>query len=341
MDDAKLQKVILGPDWIDLSYGEPKVVMSAMIRQLGRDGSNFSMPNISDLSKWEYQPAAGNPKLVEFLENKYNAKVLVCNGAKQALAAVFYAYRQSGYDYIDYSVPYYPANPSIAKMSGLTVVNNETDDFCSASNVFKFITSPNNPDGINLTNEAIKKLNTKFNIIHDAVYYTPTYLPDGQVPEALGNVQIFSMSKMYGVSGLRIGYAVFHDETMYKTAVDFIEKTTAGVSIASQTIALEIERYFKEFPLCLAAFEQEARSSIALARKELENLDPEVLIPLPSQSNSMFAWCVKGPKLNYKSAKVYMVEGSVFGQSGLIRMNIAHPVEAIREAVSRLNKYKE
>ena len=58
MDDAKLQKLNLGPDWIDLSFGEPKVVMDCLFKQLNRVGSSFKMPDLYDLPTWEYQPAA-------------------------------------------------------------------------------------------------------------------------------------------------------------------------------------------------------------------------------------------------------------------------------------------
>ena len=119
-DDAKLQKVILGPDWIDLSFGEPKVVMAALFRQLNRFGDPFKMPTLHDLPKWEYQPAAGKPDLVEILEEKYGAKVVICNGAKQALAASMYAFRCQGIRTIYYDTPFYPANPGIATSSGLT-----------------------------------------------------------------------------------------------------------------------------------------------------------------------------------------------------------------------------
>ena len=95
-DDAKLQKVILGPDWIDLSFGEPAVVMTALYRQLSRFGNPLKMPRLRDMASWTYQPAAGKPDLVAILEKKYDTRVVVCNGAKQALAAAMYSFRQNG-----------------------------------------------------------------------------------------------------------------------------------------------------------------------------------------------------------------------------------------------------
>jgi len=332
-NDAKLQKLLLGPDWIDLSFGEPKVVMSALFRQLNRFGDPFKMPTIHDLPKWEYQPAAGKPDLVKILEEKYDAKIVVCNGAKQALASAMYSFKRHGASTIFYDKPYYPANPSLAESVGLVWSDQGSSDSF-------LITSPNNPDGRNCSNLDLIEWRYRGPMIHDAAYYTDIYLPDDQLTIPLGDIQVFSMSKMYGLSGLRIGYAVAHNEKYYADMVNYIEMTTAGVSAASQDIARNIELIFKENPSYYKEFVKEARASIALARKELERLDPDVLEMVPCKSNSMFGWFKAGPALDAKAAKVYILPGELFGQPGYMRMNIAHPPEVIREAVDRLNKHK-
>ena len=332
-DDAKLQKVILGPDWIDLSFGEPKVIMDALYRQLNRFGDPFKMPTLYDMKDWTYQPAAGSPDLVSILEKKYDTKVVVCNGAKQALAASLYAFKKAGLKGCFYDSPYYPANPSIVESVGLTWADQGSADSF-------LITSPNNPCGRNLSNVDLIGWRYKGPMIHDAAYYTDIYLPNNQIPIPLGDIQVFSMSKMYGLSGLRIGYAVIHNEKYYQDIVNYIEMTTAGVSTASQDIARNIEAFFRDNPSYYKAFTDEARASIASARKELDRLDPDVLEIAPCQSNSMFGWFKAGPALDAKAAKVYILPGELFGQSGYMRMNIAHPPEVIREAVDRLNKHK-
>src|SRR5262245_50212082 len=93
-DSTKLKKLNLGPEWIDLSFGEPKIVAEALFKQLNRMGMTFKMPNFYDMPTWEYQPAAGKPDLISLLEEKYNARVVTCNGAKQGLAAAFYAFNK-------------------------------------------------------------------------------------------------------------------------------------------------------------------------------------------------------------------------------------------------------
>lgn len=333
IDDTRLQKVLLGPDWIDLSFGEPKIVMNALYRQLNRFGDPFKMPVMNDLLKWEYQPAAGKPDLVKILEEKYDAKVVVCNGAKQALACGLYSFAKAGIRSVHFETPFYPANPSLVESVGLVRGDiDKADSFLA--------TSPNNPDGKNTSAVDILKLQYQKPTIHDAAYYTEVYLPHGEIPLPLGHIQIFSMSKMYGLSGLRIGYAVCHSEKYYQEMVNYMELSTAGVSTASQDIARNIESFFIENPAYQAAFIQEARAAIALSREELKGLDPEVLELIPCQSNSMFGWFKKGLKLDSKAAKVHILDGALFGAPGMMRMNVAHPPELIREAVARLNKHK-
>lgn len=334
IDDAKLQKVILGPDWIDLSFGEPKVVTQALYRQINRFGDPFKMPTLYDLPKWEYQPAAGKPDLVKILEDKYDAKVVVTNGAKQALAAAIFSFKRSGCRLLYFGKPYYPANPSIAESIGMSTSDQEHQ--CDSA----LLTSPNNPDGGHIKSVDILMSQTMKPTIHDGAYYTDIYIPDGDFTIPMGHIQVFSASKMYGLSGLRIGYAVVHNEKYYQDVVNYMEMSTAGVSAPSQDIVRNLELLFKEHPEYYTAFVKEARESIRLAREELKALDPDVLELMPCQSNSMFGWFKRGPRYNNKAAKVHMIDGEAFGQPGMVRMNIAHPVEVIREAVARLNKHK-
>ncbi len=332
--DAKLQKLSLGPDWIDLSFGEPKVVMEALFRQLNRMGTPLPMPSLYDIPKWEYQPAAGKPDLVKILENKHGKRVVIGNGGKHALAAALYAFKKSDNKRCYFPKPFYPANPSLINSVGLIECHDVAGADCA------LLTSPNNPDGRWTEEQDILASQTNMPTIHDAAYYSEIYMPEGERPIALGHIQVFSTSKMYGLSGLRMGYAVAHDDKYYRDMVDYIEMTTAGVSTATQDIVRNIELWFREKPEYKAEFQREARAAIKAARAELNTLDPEVLILEPCTSNSMFAWCKIGPRLDFNKAKVYILDGTMFGKPGYMRMNIAHPPEVIREAVSRLNANK-
>lgn len=334
MSDAKLQKVILDPDWIDMSFGEPKVVTNALYKQLNCVGTSFKMPEMKDIRNWEYPPASGKPELVKLLEDRHEARVIITSGGKQALDSALRALYQHGARHIHYDIPYYPANPGFISSAGLLgVEQSQADCF--------LITSPNNPDGKNYSNVELLNFASLRPTVHDAAYYTDIYLPDGQIPIDIGDMQVFSISKMYGLSGLRVGYVVLHNDKYYDCIRDHIETTTAGVSTVSQDIVKNVELFFKERPDALRQFNQESRKAIVEARAILSNLDSDVLELVNSDANSMFAWFKKGSLLDNKAAKVHILDGSIFGQPGMMRMNIALPVSIVKEAVERLNLNKK
>src|ERR1019366_10800077 len=79
---------------------------------------------------------------------------------------------------------------------------------------------PNNPDNFMLDYNDAKNLADRYKeldipFIHDAAYYTPVHLPAFKEFGPLGDVQIYSLSKMYGISGLRIGYVVCNNTEYY------------------------------------------------------------------------------------------------------------------------------
>ena len=341
----KLAKVNLGPDWIDLSYGEPRIVLDTLTKYVNRAEASKNPLHIpdpnSDMPRWEYQPAQGYPPLTDFLEKKYGSKVVITNGAKQGMSAVFYALKKMGHTALCIHRPHWVSTPELIEHAGLKVEYIDKDIYESTAFM---VTSPNNPDGKDLTRENINLLVAEaraegITLIHDAAYYTPIYVKDTSSILNFGDAQIYSISKMYGVSGLRIGYVVCHNEALLEHVVEYVEKTTAGVSIASQKAVYAIEMFFDGRPKLLARFEKECRDKLKESRKILTSLNPEVL-EVPSdfvEQNGMFAWLKKGPRLDNVKAKVHFVDGGIFGDSTKVRINIAYPKDLIEEAVRRLN----
>lgn len=334
-DEMRLARVDLGEGWIDLGYGEPVVVLDTLLSVSKFD---FSI-RARDLQQCRYQPPQGNKELVELLEKKYGAKVVITNGAKQGMAAVCYALSKAGHKAMMIHAPYWTSTPTIIKDQGLNVEFVTDEEPVSTSFM---LTNPNNPDGKELTREEIEDLVTEaktsgVKLIHDAAYYTPIYVADPSKIFSFGDAQIYSFSKMYGMSGLRIGYVVLHDESLLPGVIEFVERSCSGVSTASQDIALRLERHFENVPYRKDLFESMCRTAIAKSREELKNLNPEVLIPEQCDSNSMFAWCKVGPKFDAKAVKVNVLDGSIFGRPGYVRLNIAMKSDLIRTAIERLN----
>lgn len=93
--------------WIDLAVGEARVVRQALLSIYPQDLFSYN-----DLWDCDYQPPSGYPPLVKFLEEKHGCRVLVTNGAKQALCAVFHAVKQQGLNAVAMRSPYWSKAPS-------------------------------------------------------------------------------------------------------------------------------------------------------------------------------------------------------------------------------------
>lgn len=337
-DEMRLARVDLGPGWIDLGYGEPVVIQKILYKHLNIACKTVPLPSGMELLNSQYQPPQGLPALVTFLEDKYKAKVVVTNGAKQGIAAVMYALQRMGHTSITMHKPYWTSTPNLILDQGLAVKFLDSKDNDSEA---MLLTCPNNPDGKDFSQAELAQIAADakadgVKLIHDAAYYTPIYSIEKPVAP-VGDVQIYSFAKMYGLSGLRVGYVVCHDESFVPYVTEFVEKSCSGVSTASQAMALAVETHFSRNPSAYKEFTSECRNAIAAARAELSKLDPQVLEVDVPRSNSMFGWAKIGPKFNAAAVKVNMMDGSMFGQPGYVRFNLAVDSDLIKTAIDRLN----
>lgn len=341
MSEILLAKPILPPDFIDVSVGEPHI-----IRQHLLDVFDLSVYELSQVDHmYEYPDPKGYRPLVQMLEEKHKAPVIITNGAKQALGACFYAIKKLNWNYCQEKSPYWALIPPLAAMHGIEMVH------ANGPNVYDkspfLLLSPNNPDGHCESPEQLLELSKQYKeanlpFIHDAAYYTPIYMPTGHTYPAIGDVQVYSISKMLGLSGIRLGYAVCHNPEYYKLIIQYMEAMTVGVSITSQIFLYDLLNRMQGYPTLTEAFQERSKISLIESKKIISQVDPEVL-EVPSdleKSNGMFGWFKVGPKANFQKAKVNFIDGSLFGTPGMVRMNLAFNKEKMQEIVNRLNSSK-
>lgn len=341
MSDILLSKPILPPDWIDVSVGEPHLVRENLIKvfQLEED-VKFSHLKVPDLV---YPNPAGYQPLVRFLEEKHGAPVIITNGAKQALGACFYAIKKLGWNFCHEKSPHWALVPPLAEMHGIEMIHANGPHIDDRAPFL--LLSPNNPDGhcespeyLKLISQQYKEDNLPF--IHDGAYYTHIYLPETHTLPAIGDVQIFSISKMLGLSGLRIGYVVCHNEEYYKLIQQYMEAMTVGVSIASQAWLFDLlDRRMRSYPTLVQQFEGTSSLMLRENKKLCLTIDPEIL-EVPSDLPDipgMFGWFKVGPKANFKESKINFIDGALFGGPGMVRMNLAFNPSMMEEIVKRIN----
>lgn len=336
-DMPLLAKPVLPPDWIDVSVGEPHVVREHLIDVF--DLSVYELPKVDHM--YEYPCPNGYKPLLQFLENKYKAPVIITNGAKQALGACFYALQQMGKKTVGMRTPYWALIPPLVRMHGLEPLTS----FEGAD--ANLLLLPNNPDGfsdIHYHDSPLEEFREKgVPCIHDAAYYTNIYLPMGHPLDQLGDVQVYSISKMFGLSGLRLGFVVCPNPEFYKLILEYMEAMTVGVSIVSQIFMHDLWNQMNGYPTKLEAFEGRSHLSLLESKKLITQVDPEVLEVPASVVNSqgMFGWFKTGPKFDQAKAKINFIDGALFGTLGMVRMNLAFNSNQMTEIVKRLNSCKE
>jgi aspartate/methionine/tyrosine aminotransferase len=334
MTEILSAKPKLQPNFIDVSVGEPYLIKKALfdIFNLNEDINQVPV----NLTDFQYPNPTGYQPLVSLLEEYHGAPVVITNGAKQGLAAAFHSLFKMRKRSISMRRPYWALVPQLAHMHQLECVY---DDSAEA----ELCIAPNNPDGFvpNLLELENKfKQNHKL-FIHDAAYYTPSYM-DHNIPIRLvGDVQIFSISKMLGLSGLRLGYAVCQNQEMYKHISQYVEATTVGASIYSQIFLYNFlnNKYFKSVS-SRKEFEDRCFHNLKINKNLCKGLDPEVLdVPHNIEDISgMFGWFKIGNKLDLNKSKIHAIEGSVFGKPGFIRMNLAFDPNKMQEIIKKLNQ---
>jgi aspartate/methionine/tyrosine aminotransferase len=209
----------------------------------------------------DYAHANGNPKLRENIAALYSgcisSNVLVTVGAIEANFNSIHTLLQPG-DEIAIMLPNYMQIWGIAKNRGLKM---NTFHLCedngwqvNLDELKKAVTSktrliavcnPNNPTGYILTNE---EMNTIINvaegvgawILSDEVYAGAERITDEETPSFYGRydkvMAVGSMSKAYGLPGLRVGWVVGPTDTIKKTWRRH-EYTTLSTSIFSNNLA--------------------------------------------------------------------------------------------------------
>ena len=106
-------------------------------------------------------------------------------------------------------------------------------------------------------------------------------------------------------------------------------------------IFLEILKHFDSNLDAKLAFEQYCRDSIAKSKEILSRVNPNVIV-VPeefSKTSGMFGWVKVLNKEALASAKINVLDGSLFGMDGYARLNLSFEERVWLDLIERLKVF--
>jgi aspartate/methionine/tyrosine aminotransferase len=319
----------------------------------------------------QYAPGTGNKSLKEGLAEHYKVfsadDFLITNGGTEAITIIYtYLMKIIKEDFTSLAF-----DPVYEVYNNLPAIYNkkfyrfsfETDgsiDFDKLRSTIRkenikliFINTPGNPYGrfwsknecetiINMAKEE------NFYIILDAVYNELYFEEKPYLDLAHLNENVFytnSFSKLFSVTGWRIGYLVADKSHMSK-----IQQIHDYIGLCSPSILQEaLARYIKTSDFgneYVQTLRDNLKKSFNLLKPELEKLGFEI----PQTKGGYFIWAKLPSKYSdsfnfamnlYDKEKLAVIPGVHFSEkfNDYIRLNIARDTDDIKEAISKLKAF--
>lgn len=319
-----------------------------------------------------YSNTRGIPPLVDairdYTERWYgrrpdSSQVIVCNGAKHAIYTLIMAIISPNEEVI-IPAPYWVSYPELVRMAygQPVIVAGNADTMCPVPDLIAaavsertraiILNSPNNPSGAIIPVEEIRAIlemcrRHDLFLIMDDIYHRLVFdsasAPSvyGLFAEAIEDSRVIvinGVSKLYGMTGFRIGWAV-GSSRIINAMLTIASQTLSCASILTQTGAYGAMTGNQSCVEALRLTLQENRNIILEALQRL----PGLKIPKPSgtfyclpdfsayQSDS-----VALSEYLLKTALVVTVPGKEFGAEGHLRLSYCGTAEEIVEGVRRI-----
>ncbi len=333
----------------DVSFEAPDSVKEAMAKAIANNHTH-------------YLPTAGVPRLKQLLAEKMRTKngipvgsadeVIPTNGGTHAIWATMHALFEPG-DEVIVPDPEWPPTMAIAVAAGAKPVAvplhenlgwrwdvDEVEHAVTPRTKAIYVNSPNNPTGGVLTREDLERIaaiarERNLWVFSDEAYehlvYTGEHVSIASFPGMYERtIPIYTFSKSFAMTGLRLGYFALRNETLRSRALKVVAYTTSNVSSVVQYGGIGALEGSQD---CIAAFREElrARRDLFYARlKEaaggvLEGTPPDGAFYAFVRINPAFARDagLAGPSLSWamaehliKHGRIGCVPGVDFGPSG-------------------------
>lgn len=319
--------------------------------------------------KIKYTPSSGTPELktaiLEYMRKHYahtftEKQVLACAGAKQALFNFLLATINPG-DEVVFPAPFWVSYPEMVKLAGgVPVIVHPANKMCAtAQEVLQAVTprtkailinSPCNPTGHIFEETFIKQIvqfaqESKIFLVMDDIYHQLVF--DGfKVPNPCAYATDFSnlvivngVSKLYGLTGLRIGWAVSENEDLIAAMGRLQAQSTSCNSdlgeVGATAALLGDQGCVKD----LCSILEDNRNTLL---REIQKIPHLQVVPAQStfycfvdfshynaDSDALAAYLLE-------KALVAVVPGRAFGAEGYLRISFCADKPSIVEGIRRI-----
>ncbi len=338
------------------TYPAPQAAVDAIIQK-------------ANSRKIKYTPSSGTPALkqavLKYTKQHYAhefeiSNVLICAGAKQALFNFLLAAINPG-DEVVFAAPFWVSYPEMVKLAGgKPVVVKPTQGLrVSAEEIIKAVTprtkaiilnSPCNPAGHILSADFIQKIvefaeQKQIFLVMDDIYHqlvfdgAKTPNPCAYAKDFNNLVIINGVSKLYGLTGLRIGWAVSANKDLIAAMGRMQAQSTSCNCDLSECAATAVLNGPQDCVQDLCAVLQENRDILL---EELAKI-PHIHVEKPQatfysfvdfsyynkDSNALAAYLLE-------KVLVAVVPGAAFGAEGYLRISFCADKTAIIEGVRRI-----
>jgi aspartate aminotransferase len=353
-----------GEPVIHLGGGEPKsrTPIDAII----------SCTSILNTGEVRYTPADGIPALkkaiIRYTEEHYKRQVrpenvIVSSGAKQSIMVALYAILDP-HDEVVFPSPYWVSYPEMVKLAGGVPVVAQPQDgtfqptieditqVVGSNTKAIIINSPNNPSGVMYPESLIAELvefceKKDIWLIMDDTYNRLVF--DGRSPvncyeyakdltDSSKLVVINCVSKMYAMTGFRIGWAI-GNRNLVRAMTNIQSQQTSGPAAPSQWAAVGALNGIQNSIDALRMTLENNRNVLVSRLQAI----PGVKVTKPGGTFYTFPDFSAYEKNSQKLAqflldkvRVVTVPGKEFGMEGHLRISFCGTLKEIREGVERI-----
>jgi aspartate aminotransferase len=342
-------------------------------------------------NRTHYLPTVGIPPLRKAFAEKMRKKngipigsdeeVMVSNGGTHGLYAVMHALIEPG-DEVIIPDPEWPPTMAIVKTAGGVGVQvplreelgwrwniDEVERAITPKTKILYLNTPNNPSGGVLTRADLERLaqiakDRNLWVVSDEAYedvvYNGEHVSIASLPGMYDRtIPVYTMSKSYAITGVRVGYFAIKDEKLRDRALKIVLYTTSNVSSIAQYGAVAAMEGSQQ---CIDDFRVELKYRRDMFYKGLEEAAPGVFSGKPPDG-AFYAfvkinaeWAkqagITGESLSWamaefliKNGRIGCVPGVDFGASceGYIRFctcrsreELTGALASMKEALSRV-----